>query len=186
MYCTVIASETVDFWTASNRKSWSRPRPACRQARTISDRARDGKDAAAKPQQKNGAKNQYGKGGPRLRKHHGRDQSMTGKETAVKNCLAHHSGSAPAKRGCGHKEIAPPWMLLLRRGAYCCCAADSLGKHCVQALRIKADHDFFPHDYRRRGTAVVGAHQLKNRLLVRTNIFHLKLNTFLRKVGLSP
>src|SRR6185312_6609251 len=53
-----------------------------------------------------------------------------------------------------------------------CWAADSLGKHCVQALRIKADHDFFPDDNGWRGTAVVGTHQLKNRLLVRTHVFH--------------
>jgi hypothetical protein len=44
----------------------------------------------------------------------------------------------------------------------------------------------FANDDGRRGTAVVGAHQLKNRLLVRTHVFPLKLNTFLRKVGLSP
>jgi len=65
-------------------------------------------------------------------------------------------------------------------------AANSLCKHRVQALRVKADHDFFSHDNGRSGTAVVGTHQFKNRLLVRTNVFHLKLNTFLRKVGLSP
>ena len=78
----------------------------------------DGKDAAAKSQQQNGAKNQNAEGGPGLREHHGRDQGMAGKEAAVKNCLADRSGSTPAESCRGNKEIAPPWMLTIRRGAY--------------------------------------------------------------------
>ena len=111
---------------------------------------------------------------------------MAGKESAIKDVLADRSGSAPAESCRGHKEIAPPWMLRSGAGLTDFLAANSLGKHCVQALRVKADHDFFSDDDGWRGTAVVGTHQLKNRLLVRTNVFHLKLNTFLRKVGLSP
>ena len=65
-------------------------------------------------------------------------------------------------------------------------AAELLGKHLVQALRIKPDHYLVTDDNRGGGTAVVGAYQLKYRLLVRTNVFYLELNTFLRKVGLSP
>ena len=135
---------------------------------------------------KNGAKNQDGEGGPGLGEHHRRNQGMAGKEAAIKDCLAHRGGRAPAESRRGDKEIAPPWMLRSGAGLTGFLAANSLGKHCVQALRIKADHDFFSNHNGGRRTAVIGTHQLKNRLLVGTNVFHLKLNTFLRKVGLSP
>jgi hypothetical protein len=61
-----------------------------------------------------------------------------------------------------------------------------LCKHLVQFFRVKADHDLFADDDGGSGTAVVGANQLKYRALVRTDVLKFKLDTFLRKVGLSP
>jgi hypothetical protein len=55
-----------------------------------------------------------------------------------------------------------------------------------QSLRIKTNHDFVPNNNGRCRAAVVLLHQLKNCLLVRTDVLYLKFNTFLRKVGLSP
>src|SRR5260221_4981795 len=71
-------------------------------------------------------------------------------------------------------------------GLGCSSVAGLLCKHLVQAFRIKADHDLFANDNGGCGTAVVGADQFKDRLLVRTHVFQFKLDAFLRKVGLSP
>src|SRR4029077_17369773 len=95
--------------------------------------------------------------------------------------------AAPQQKGAEAIKKKPrPGCLCSRVRLGCCPVAGLLCKHLVQTFRIKADHDLFANDNGGCGTAVVGADQFKNRLLVRTYVFQLKLDGFLRKVGLSP
>jgi len=71
------------------------------------------------------------------------------------------------------------------RGLICSSVA-LVGKQLVQPVRIKSNHDLLANHNGGCGTALVGADQLKNRLLICADIFYFKRDPFLRKVGLGP
>jgi hypothetical protein len=73
----------------------------------------------------------------------------------------------------------------IARGLVCSSVA-LVGKQLVQAVRIKADHDLVSYNNGRGGAALIGADKLKNSLLVHADVFDLKWDPFLRKVGLGP
>ena len=55
----------------------------------------------------------------------------------------------------------------------------------VRPLRIEADHYFVSDHQRRRGVAVVGADQLKDKLFVGGNVALFVFDTSILEVGLS-
>ena len=55
----------------------------------------------------------------------------------------------------------------------------------LKSLPVEADHDFVADDEGGRATAVVGADQRKDSLLVAADVLVLIRDTFLRKVGLG-
>jgi hypothetical protein len=56
----------------------------------------------------------------------------------------------------------------------------------LQALRIKADHHFFAHNYRRRRAAFISAHHLADSTHVAAHIAQLERYASLREVGFRP
>jgi hypothetical protein len=56
----------------------------------------------------------------------------------------------------------------------------------LQALRIKADHHFFAHDYRRRRAAFISAYHLADSSHVAAHIAQLERYASLREVGFRP
>ncbi len=58
-------------------------------------------------------------------------------------------------------------------------------KHLVQPVRIKTDHDLLTDNNGWGGAAVVLPDQFKDRRLVHAYVFHFKLNTSRREVGLG-
>jgi hypothetical protein len=62
---------------------------------------------------------------------------------------------------------------------------DLVGKHPVQLLRVKTDHNGVTDNYGGCGAAVVLADQLKNRLLVHADVFYFKMNSSRREEGLG-
>ena len=83
--------------------------------------AADPEDTAAKTQQQEWRQHQNSKAGPRLGEYQGRDKGASGKKIAIENRFAEGGGGAPAERGGGNKEIAPPRMSLFCDGAQCDC-----------------------------------------------------------------
>src|SRR5437660_5316803 len=72
----------------------------------------------------------------------------------------------------------------LEGGAAVPISTRSVCKHFVKPFRIKTDHDLIINNNGGGGTAVMGAHQLKNRLLVHRHVFHFKFNSSRREEGL--
>jgi hypothetical protein len=65
-------------------------------------------------------------------------------------------------------------------------SAALFGKHLVESLGIKTDHDLIADDNGGRRVAFVLANQFHERLLVFADVLDFEIDTFLRKVALSP
>jgi hypothetical protein len=100
----------------------------------------------------------------------------------------------PAVAAAPQQNVAVAMKKYPRQGCDCCSlgrglicsSAALLGKQLVQSVRIEPDHDVVVDDDGGGGTALVCADKLKDGLLVHADVFHLKCDPFLRKVGLGP